>query len=204
LNAWETMIPMSDIRIYGPALLTGLFLVVAFVPGHKVDRVRARFALLANNAWVWFGLFAILWLYFAGWTLLDRYNRIYAGPPTAMSASIAVQSEWPLPSSEEIQALADKMSAIAGVKYTSISYADSNDEPLALAIAQAMHLAGWPEARIAAGGLILGTSVTAGSDVAAAGNLIRNFLTKKTGDQPASGGDGLGYVNIVIGRMRPK
>jgi hypothetical protein len=197
-----------DYHLFGPCLAAAVLLIVAYVPSVQAmiqARTAGQLERYASDVRVWFVLFAALWLYFAGWTLMYRYEQIVkAQPPIPPSTAQTERSEWSIPTSDEIQSLADKMSGITGVTITQIEYSDSQDEPFALAIAQAMHLAGWPEARIGQGDLILGTRVTVGRDIVAAGNVVRSFIAKKTGDQPSLRDNINGTIYVTIGRPRPK
>lgn len=139
--------------------------------------------------------------FFVRYELLHRVSSSSEmQPPSAQS-----ESEWAALTSDEMRELTDKLSGISGVTSVTIYYVDPKDEDLAVSLAQAMHLAGWPDAALwPIGQITLGMKISVGPDLASVGHVLRTLLKNKFGDEPALGDASKGTVFVTIGRRPPK
>jgi hypothetical protein len=202
IATWASGAAISDVHVYGPTIVAvGLF-AAAFIPGPRARNLRARFAGIATNTWVWFGLFAGILLYFAAWTFFYRYEQLTHITQPAPEVRGQERSEWPLLTDADIRSLANKLTRIRGVTRVFLYYASPLDEPLVLDLAKAMNEAGWPQPTIQQYYAAFSLRIQVGGDLdPAAGTAIRDVLAKKTGEIVVLGNSGsAGWVVVAIGR----
>ncbi len=202
IKTWGEGKPMSDAHVYWPTLICVVFLVGAYWPSQTLKQARAALSIWASRIWVWAALFGVLWLYFAVTSIAER--PAFVGTSSAISKT-NLPSGWPLPSKTELSDLADDLRAYQP-DYIVIIYDDAQEEPLALALAKAMHLANWKQPAMV-GQLEsprLGIEIFVGSELTGVLEPLKKFCRKQLKTEPTiqttpQGGWGPKSIQITIG-----
>jgi hypothetical protein len=195
IKTWEEGKPLSDPHVYWPAIIFVAFLVGAYFPNETLRRARVALSTWASNIWVWAVLFGMLWLYFASWTLADRYRAVALSEP---SESESIKTDWPLLSRTDIDNWANTLRPFKMLQPAYIYYA-KKDEDIAVAIGEAMKQAGWPDPQLNGENLPIGIEIAASSSSDQAAGALQSLCEKKFGFRPAIS-EGATFLTLEIGR----
>jgi len=202
---------LSNSRVFVPGIVAAVLLIVAYVPKLQAmiqQQTAGGLERLASDTRIWLALFSVLWLYFAGTSLIDRWAIVSARTGTNSSLESTLVSGWPLPTKAEISDLADDLREYQP-KIIEIIFDDSKEEALALDFAKAMQLANWTEVSVTAqrDEPRLGIEIDVGSEITGVLDPLKKFCRKQLKTEPTIGkqspmtpsGPGTKSVVLVIG-----